>query len=103
MRMNVTIFMYTTLLRMGHILWGCRTVLMCDTDGNRLRRYHLQRVNDMVLSADGRTLITVACERKIKLLRLHESREVSRLRSGVPFAVCLPLPACYTAYKEVVI
>ena len=54
----------------------CRTVLMCDTDGNRLRRYHLQRVNDMVLSADGRTLVTVAQEKKIKLLRLHENREV---------------------------
>ena len=53
-----------------------RTVLMCDTEGNRLRRYHLQRVNDMVLSADGRTLVMVACEHKIKLLRLHESREV---------------------------
>ena len=49
---------------------------MCDTEGNRLRRYHLQRVNDMVLAADGRTLVMVACEHKIRLMRLHESREV---------------------------
>ena len=58
------------------IACGCRTVLMCDTEGNRLKRYHLNRVNDMVLSADGRTLITAACEKTIKLLRLHENREV---------------------------
>ncbi|KAK9813826.1 hypothetical protein WJX73_000377 [Symbiochloris irregularis] len=59
-----------------------KTVLMCDTDGNRLRRYHLQRVNDMVLAADGRTLVTVACEHKIRLMRLHESREAYTLTEG---------------------
>lgn len=48
---------------------------MCDTEGNRLKRYHISRVNDMVLSADGRTLITIAGEKTIKLLRLHEHRE----------------------------
>lgn len=56
---------------------------MCDTDGNRLRRYHLQRVNDMVLAADGRTLVTVAQEHKIRLMRLHESREVTPASSGL--------------------
>ena len=49
---------------------------MCDIDGNRQQRYHLERINDMLLAADGKVLIAVMSEHKICLVRLHERRKV---------------------------
>ncbi|KAK9828799.1 hypothetical protein WJX72_002132 [[Myrmecia] bisecta] len=50
---------------------------LLDVEGNILRRWKHQRINDMAVSADGSTIISVCQERQIRLCHISDHREAT--------------------------
>ena len=50
---------------------------MYDTDGAKLRTWRLaDRINDLIVCPDGKSLLYIESNKKINVLRLNEEREV---------------------------
>lgn len=90
---------------------ACRSVRMYDIDGAKLRTWRLaDRINDLIVCPDGKSLLYIESNKKINVLRLNEEREVCmrdahcsmqaeirahEVRSCCPWNLSQKLPASY--------